>query len=162
VTQDGSVNVSLGFAFPYQNSLYNTITLNVNGFVLLNGTAIISAYTNTFSTNGSGGTVFYRQISYPNASLTTLSSTIISAMGNFSTFQLVLLTDYVNSFLLFYYVRLDSPCQMACLSYIPVNSSNYTSFATSLNCTTGGTFVENVNIGGISKSFRRFVSRFGC
>jgi hypothetical protein len=57
-TAGGSMNTTLGFAFPYENNIYTTVSINVNGYVSLNGTTNIYAYSNTFT-----GSVFYRQMS---------------------------------------------------------------------------------------------------
>jgi hypothetical protein len=170
----GNVNVTLGFKFPYQNSFYNNVLVGVNGFIQLNNTIFIGAYCNVFCTNGSGSAVFYRQINWSSPDLTILTNKVLSTYSNYSqfvgysafvvtwynvqsvtnpsqlnTFQLILVTDNVVSFILFYYVRLDSASQVTCMSFNMMNSTNITTINTSLNCTQGGSWVQNVNSGGI-------------
>jgi hypothetical protein len=81
--QGGNVTYTLGFNLPYQNSLYNTITVSVNGFVLLNGTELISAYANLFCTNNSGA-VYARTANatdYP-----AITNKILSVYSNYTQF----------------------------------------------------------------------------
>jgi hypothetical protein len=169
--QGGGVNITLNFNFPFQNSMYSSVQINVNGFVTLNNSITIAAYANYFCTNGTGSAVYYRHVSSGSA-LTTLTSAVVSAYTNYTfftatqalvitwylvqstttpsqlnTFQLVLVTDYVDSFLLFSYARLDSASQIACSTYNPANTS-YLTLTTNANCTQNGTWVENVNDGG--------------
>jgi hypothetical protein len=62
--------------------LYNTITVSVNGAVFLNGTALISAFTNAFCTNNTG-MVYYRNVTNA-ADLITISSKVVSVYTNYS------------------------------------------------------------------------------
>jgi hypothetical protein len=174
-SSNGAVNVTLGFNFPYQNVVYNNVTINVNGYIQLNGSVLIAAYANSYTTNGTtyGSGVFYRQLNWPNPDLNILTNKIVNTYANFSffnatnalvitwynaqlvnttqlnTFQMILVTDNVESFVIYEYVRLDSTTQGACLSNFPSNNSNFTTYATSVNCTQGGSWVQNVNIGGL-------------
>jgi hypothetical protein len=152
--------------------MYNTAQINVNGFITLNNSVMIASYLNLFTTNGSGSGVFYRQINWPHADLSTITTRILSAYSNYTffnatnalvvtwynvqlvnttqlnTFQLILAMDMVDSFLLFYYVRLDSASEMTCSSYNPLNTS-FASMTYSANCTQGGSLVQNVNNGSM-------------
>jgi hypothetical protein len=70
---------------------------------------------------------------------------------------MILLTDYVYSFVIFYYGILQSSSQISCLASTPYNTTfgttttnaTYTGFGTSLNCTANGFLVGNVNAGSI-------------
>jgi hypothetical protein len=61
---------------------------------------------------------------------------------------MILATDNLNSFALFYYVRLDSSSQGSCMFASPSTNSSFGSFSTSLNCTLGGSLVALINAGG--------------
>jgi hypothetical protein len=168
--QGGTANFSLGFNFGYQNSTFTSITVNSNGYVLLNGASFVSVYSGLFCTNNSG-MIYTRQVtsasdlstvsgwiqsaysaSYPSFAaqqafvITWASVSNVAASSELNTFQLVLIMDYSNSFLVFNYIRTDSVGQSSCC-YSNVNSSNYASIASSVNCTLGGTQVALVNTG---------------
>jgi hypothetical protein len=168
-----SLNYTLGFNFLFQNIVYNNVQINAYGFVSLNNTAFIYVYFNSFCTNGSGSAVFYREIDPSSPDLNLISARVISAFTNYSTFvatnalvvtwfnvrsntapsqlntfQMIIATDNISSFVLYYYVRLDSPGQIACLTTDWMNSTGYVALTTSLNCSSGGSWVELVNTGG--------------
>jgi hypothetical protein len=74
----------------------------------------------------------------------------VSDLNQLNTFQMILATDNVNSFVLFYFVRLDSPSQTACLTSNPGGTNDtYLQYTSSLNCALGGMAVELINSGGI-------------
>jgi hypothetical protein len=78
------VTYQLGFNLPFQNSLYNTITVSVNGFILLNETQMISAYANSFCTNNTGA-VYARTANasdYP-----AITNEILSLYTNYTQFS---------------------------------------------------------------------------
>jgi hypothetical protein len=78
----GNVTIPLGFTLPYQNSLYNTIMISVNGMVFLNGTVFIGVNPNTFCTNNSG-MVYFRQVT--NApDLATIGSKVMTVYNNYT------------------------------------------------------------------------------
>jgi hypothetical protein len=133
----------------------------------------IAAYANLFCTNATGSAVYYREIDWPSPDLSILTNNILNAYpsylsfnatdafvitwynvqsvttpGQLNTFQMILVTDNVNSFVIYEYVRLDSPSQMTCVSSNPLNGSYATSVTLSLNCSAGGTLVEVVNTAG--------------
>ncbi len=172
---DGSVNASLSFSLPYQNSLYNSIQINVNGFVVLNGTALIYAFANNLFTNGSDGAVYFRQVNTSSTELSTLTTRVVQTHSNFSqfsaaqafvvtwfnlasvsnanqlnSFQMILVTDYLSSFVLFNYQRLDSTSQLAC-TVMGANSTSVVSMTNSRNCTESGSLVANINAGGMQQ-----------
>ncbi len=176
--EGGSVNYSLGFAFRYLNTTYTNIEVNVNGFVLLDSSAFVSVYTNTFSTNSSGY-VYTRAVNssvaggasdlatvsqlvrstYPvnytwftasNAFVVTWAGvSLASSASQINTFQLALVTDMSNSFLVFYYVRTDSTSQSTC-AYVPANNASFLQVTLSTNCTQGSSLVALVNAGGLN------------
>jgi hypothetical protein len=171
--QNGGVNVPLGFNLPYQNTTFSTVQIYVNGFVKLNSSVTVAAYTNNFCTNGSGGAVFYRKIDSPSNDLNIVTAAILTKYTNCSgfvasrafvvtwfnvqsvsvpsqlnTFQMILATDGSNSFVIFEYVRLDSPSLMTCQAYFPANVLNTTSYLTSPDCLSIGSWVQIVNVGG--------------
>jgi hypothetical protein len=89
-TPFASVNTTLGFSFPYENSVFTSVSINVNGLVSLNSTANIYAYFNTFN-----GTVFYRQVSKTTLELGTASGFVRSTYGNlFSAAEAFVVTWY--------------------------------------------------------------------
>jgi hypothetical protein len=65
--------------------LYNQVSINVNGLVYLNGSAVfIGVNPNTFCTNSSG-VVYYRAVN--NASdLATISAKVLSVYSNYTFF----------------------------------------------------------------------------
>jgi hypothetical protein len=168
--QGGSVNVSLGFTFTYLGGQYTTVQINSNGFVYLNGTAFVSAWSNLFCTNGTGA-VYSRVVTnasdfalisaqvvavYTNYTavftasqafvITWYNVALVTSLGQLNTFQLIFTTDGVSSFILFNYARLDSTSQMSCF-YSTTNSSNLVIDYVPNNCTVGGTYVALVNTG---------------
>jgi hypothetical protein len=91
-TTGGSMNATLGFAFPYQNSIYTSVSINVNGYVSLNGgtTTTIYAYVNNFT-----GTVFYRQMSKATQELAVASRLVRTTFNNlFIAAEAFLITWY--------------------------------------------------------------------
>jgi hypothetical protein len=170
----GNANYTLSYYFPYQNSLYNSIEVNVNGFVLLNGTAFIAAFGNLFYTSSSNGGAVYSRSSTDPSELSLLSSRIQSSFSNYSTFnatqafvttwynvalasdqtqlntfQLILVTDHTNSFAVYYFVRLDSVSQAQCVFMGNSNNGSVVGFSMTANCSMFGSFVQVINSGGL-------------
>jgi hypothetical protein len=172
----GSVNLTLSFNFPFQNSAYSTIQLNVNGYLTMNNSIWLAAYANNFVTNGSGSGVYYREINGPSSDLNVITAKILDAYTNatffnatnafvitwynvqlvntsqLNAFQMILATDNVYSFVLYYYSRVDSASQMTCISFNPAVSAGYSSVITSPNCTVNNSLVELVNTAGLNFS----------
>jgi hypothetical protein len=170
-SQGAHFNVSIGFPFPYQSLAYSNVELHVNGFVRLNSLVTVSAYSSQFVTRGSESVVYYREV-LGSSDLDIISSRIRAAYANFSTlsatnalvvtwfnvasavnssqlntFQLILATDVGNnSFVIYSYGQLDTPSNATCQAF--ANSSLTSNFVIPLNCTTGGSLVQIVNIGG--------------
>jgi hypothetical protein len=164
-------NYTLSFNLPYLKQNYRSISVNVNGFVYLNGTALLAAYSNFFCTNSSGSAVFSREVNQ-SAELTAISSRIQSVFSNYptfsatnafvvtwynvalvssqsqlNTFQMILATDSLNTFAIFYFVRLDSIGQLRCM-YTTSNGTSLTDIVMSANCTSYGSLVALVNVPG--------------
>jgi hypothetical protein len=170
----GNANYTLSYFFPYQNALFNSITVNVNGFLLLNGTAFIAAYGNLFYTSSSNGGAVYSRSSTNPSELSLLSYRIQSSFSNYSTFnatqafvttwynvalasdqsqlntfQLILVTDYTNSFAVYYFVRLDSVSQAQCVFLNNSNNGSVVNFDMTVNCSALGSFVQVINSAGL-------------
>jgi hypothetical protein len=165
-----NVTYSLGFNFLYQSSVYTTIQVNANGYVFLNNSVFISAYTQLFCTNWTGA-VYSRTLTTA-ADLATVTSKVLAAYSNYSlvftatqgfvitwynmvpvsgagqlnTFQMILVSDNTTSFIIFDYVRLDTASMASC-AYTTTSNSSLIVIGSAQNCTQGGSFVALVNAG---------------
>jgi hypothetical protein len=79
---NGNVTFTFGFSFPYQNSIYSSVVVSVNGLVYLNGSVLIGAFPISFCTNNTG-MVFYRNVTNP-ADLTAVGSAVVSLYTNYT------------------------------------------------------------------------------
>jgi hypothetical protein len=73
---------------------------------------------------------------------------LVSDLNQLNTFQMILATDNVNSFVLFYFVRLDSLTQGACLVSSPSSNASLLQYSAMSNCSLGGIAVNLINSAG--------------
>jgi hypothetical protein len=102
LNEGGSTNFSLGFPFQYQNATFTSIQVNVNGFIALNGTALIYVYANSFLTNSTGRVFTRSNTSSSSDDLTAISTQVRAAYpANYFTFTarwvFVVTWSYVSS-----------------------------------------------------------------